>query len=175
MRLALFVVKRVICAQQDNPDDENTINDERKVDVKDKQAEVTEEETDHEDSVERYVFHSYIADLKQKDSEWKGKLGRPNFKDMGLNIRALQNAGVMEPDIKCFASADDDPHAESRESLKNKNFARGKTDEEITRYKMLKDQLAMDTLRKTKGVITTCSKTADSKLKTAKIFVVANH
>lgn len=119
------------------------------------------------------MFHSYIADLKQKDSEWKGKLGRPNIKDMGLNIRALQNAGVMEHDIRRFASADDDPRAESRESLKNKNFARGKTDEEITRYKMLKHQLMMDTLPKTKGVITTCSKTADSKLKTAKNFVVA--
>ena len=68
-----------------------------------------------------------MAELQQKDTEWKGKLGRPNFKDIGLNVRALQNAGVIEHNIECFAPVGNDPHAEFRECLRTHDFAREKT------------------------------------------------
>ena len=92
---------------------------------------------------------------------------------MGLNLRALQNAGVLEHDTKCYARTDDDIHAEFRDSLKNRVFSRGKSEEEITRYKVLEDQLMIDTFRKSTGIITTLSKTSDNRLKSAKNPVVA--
>ena len=98
---------------------------------------------------------------------------RPNFKDVGLNFRAMQNAGVIEHSIKCFAPATNDPWAEFREWLNNRDFAREKTEEENTRYKMLQDQLMIDTPRKSSGIVITLSKTVDNKFKNAKKLVVA--
>ena len=145
-----------------------------KVDDKsNEKAAVEAEKTYSQDALAERFFHAYMAELQQKDTEWKRKPGRPNFKDMGLNIRALQNARVVEHNIQCFAPTGHDPHAEFRECLKNQDFARGKTDEEITRYQWLEDQLMIDTLRKSKGVITTLSKTGDNKLNKAKKPVVA--
>ena len=126
-----------------------------------------------DEALNRRLFDSYIADLQTKDVEWKGKMGRPNFKDMGLNIRALQNAGVIEHDIPCFAPTAADPHAEFREALKNRDFGKDKTDEEKSRYKDMEEVLMIDTLRKTCGVVTTLSKAADNKLKKARKPVVA--
>ena len=126
-----------------------------------------------DEALNRRLFDSYIADLQNKDVEWKGKMGRPNFKDMGLNIRALQNAGVVQHDIPCFAPTSNDPHAEFRNALKNRDFGRDKTDEEKSRYKEIEEHLMIDTLHKTCGIITTLSKTADNKLKKGKKPVVA--
>lgn len=52
-------------------------------------------------------------------------------------------------------------------------FLGRKTDEGKRRYKKLEDQLMADPLRKSPGVITTLSKTADNKLKEAKKPVLA--
>ena len=50
------------------------------------------------------LFYSYMTELQEKDQEWKGtKVGRPNFKNMGLSVRALQNAGVVQYELDCFA------------------------------------------------------------------------
>ena len=80
-------------AQDDEPDNEQEDSDKPKIDVKaqeadskdikGKKAEIKKDKTDYEGSPERHVFHSYIAHLEQKDTEWKGKLGQSDFKDMG--------------------------------------------------------------------------------------------
>ena len=93
---------------------------------------------------------------------------------MGLNVCALQNAGIFKHDIECFAPTTEDPHAEFRTCLNNRNFVRGeRTDREITHYKALEDQSMIDTLRKSCGIITTLSKTVDNKLKSANKPLIA--
>ena len=93
---------------------------------------------------------------------------------MGLNIRALQNAEVVQHQIKCFEkTSSDDTHAEFRKSLQDRDFDKDKNEEESARYSMLEEILMFDTLRKSCGVITTLSKTADNKLKHAKSPIVA--
>ena len=161
--------------QEETEDQVDEKNEDKADDKSDGKAEVIEEQSISQDAEAQRVFHAYMAELQQKDIEWKGKLGRPNFKDMGLNMRALQNAGVIEHDIQCFAPTVNDVHADFRESLKNRDFVRGegKTAEDFTRYKMLEDQLMIDTMRKSSGIITTLSKTADNKLKSAKKPVIA--
>ena len=149
-------------ALQEETEDKDKVSDEDKVPV-----------NDRKDPLSERLFHSYIADLQEKDVEWKGKKGRPNFKSMGLNVRALQNAGVIEHQIKRFQSSVDD-HAEFRQALQDHDFDnRDKTEEETARYSMLEDRLMIDTIRKSSGVITTMSKTADNKLKNAKKPVIA--
>ena len=85
-------------------------------------------------------------------------MGRSNFKDIGLNNRVLQNIGIFEYDIPYFAPTAIDPHVKFREALKNRDLDKDKTDEEKKRYKEIEEQLMIDTLRKTCGVITTLSK-----------------
>lgn len=92
---------------------------------------------------------------------------------MSLHARAMQNAGIVEHNIKCYALSADDQHAEFRKYLPIRDFSREKTDEEKTRYIKLEDHLMADTLRKSPGVITALSKTADNRLKEAKKPVLA--
>ena len=56
------------------------------------------------------LFCAYMAELQQEDLEWKGKLGRPNSKNMSLHFRSLQNADhtalvvVASPLLACDPS-----------------------------------------------------------------------
>lgn len=133
-----------------------------------------EDAPDAETAGDSRLFYSYMTELQEKDQEWKGtKLGRPNFKNMGLSVRALQNAGVIQHELDCFAPQSDDPHTGFRAALKNRDFGKDRTDEEKNAYRKLEDNLMVDTIRKTCGLITTLSKTADNKLREAKKPVVA--
>ena len=129
--------------------------------------------TDAQAAEDNRLFCDYIAELQKHDLEWKGKLARPNFKDISLHARAMQNAGLVQHELKCFAPTTEDPHAEFRQCLSNRDLTRGKSEDERTRYHRLEDELMADTLRKSGGVITTLSKTADNKLKQAKKPVIA--
>ena len=133
-----------------------------------------EDAPDAETAEDSRIFYSYMTELQEKDQEWKGtKLGRPNFKNMGLHVRAMQNAGVVQHQLNCFAPQSDDPHADFRAALKNRDFGKDRTDAEKQAYKILEDNLMVDTIRKTCGLITTLSKTADNKMREAKKPVVA--
>ena len=65
-------------------------------------------------------------------------------------------------------------YSKFRESLENRHFALDKDAQDISAYKKPKEALLMDVFRKTCGIITTLSKTADNKLKAANkpIFIV---
>ena len=81
-----------------------------------------------------------MAELQKNDLEWKGKLARPNFKHMSLHARAMQNAGLVKHELKCFAQTTDDPHAEFRRCLSNRDYTREKSDEEKAQCRMERDQ-----------------------------------
>ena len=72
--------------------------EERELTPDDNEEEVRSDEDapDTETAKDSRLFYSYMTELQEKDQEWKGtKLGRPNFKNMDLSVRALQNAGVV--------------------------------------------------------------------------------
>ena len=121
--------------------------------------------TDPQAAEDNRLFCGYMAELQANDLEWKGKRARLNFKHMSLHARAMQNAGLVQYELKCFATTADDLHAEFCRCLGDRDYTREKTDEEKTHYEKLEDGLMADTLRKSGGVITTLSKTADNKLK----------
>ena len=87
---------------------------------------------------------------------------------MGLSVRALQNAGVVQYELDCFAPQFDNLHAGFRAALKNRDSGKDRIDVEKKAYKMLEDNLMIDTIRKTCGLVTTLFKTADNKLREVK-------
>ena len=46
--------------------------------------------------------------------EWKSKKQRPNYTSLGLNVRTLQNAGLIPHDVEAFKNTGDQ-HKEFRE------------------------------------------------------------
>lgn len=85
---------------------------------------------------------------------------------MGLNTRALQNAGLIPHTIPAYTHAQDrNPHQELADILRSKNpFAEGETEEDKAYYKELNETLMTDTLHRATGVICTCSAAAENKL-----------
>ena len=141
-----------------------------------KTADKTSDKPDFDDpqaAEENRIFCQYLSEIQENDLEWKGKLARPNFKNMSLHARAMQNAGLVPHDLKCFAIPPDDPHAEFRRCLRNRDHGRDKSEEEKENYKRCEDELMVDTIRKGGCVVTTLSKAADNKLRQAKKPVVA--
>lgn len=114
-----------------------------------------------------------MAELQQEDLEWKGKLGRPNSKNMSLHFRSLRNAGIIPHNLKCFPPLSNDPYAEFRECLKSRDFVREKIDAEKELYKFLEDKPMTETIANSCGLITTLSKSADNKIKALKKPAVA--
>ena len=92
---------------------------------------------------------------------------------MGLSVRALQNAGVIQYELDCFAPQFDDSYIDFRAALKNRDFDKNRIDEEKNTYRKLEDNLMIDTIRKTCGLITILFKIADNKLREVKKPVVA--
>lgn len=109
-----------------------------------------------------------------KDKKWQStKHERPNYKTMGLNYRALQNARIIEHNITRLTSSEADPHAAYREMFESKTVLEvGANPEDLKKYEDDEDELFQDTLRKL-PVATTCSNAADSKLNQAKKPIVA--
>ena len=71
----------------------------------------------NEDAEESRMFLAYMAELQQTHYQWTAaNPKRPNFKDIGLHLRALQNAGVVENSLKCFRGGSE-RHQAFREDL----------------------------------------------------------
>ena len=77
-----------------------------------------------EDAEEGKLFNAFMIDLTTKPQLWNPtRKERPNFKSMGLNIRALQNAGMLDHNVPAFDHGLDNPHLEFCESLRAQDFA----------------------------------------------------
>ena len=87
---------------------------------------------------------------------------------MGLSVRALQNAGVVQYELNCFGSQFDNLYVGFRAALKNRDFDKNRTDVEKKAYKILEDNLMINTIRKTCGLVIILSKIADNKLREVK-------
>ena len=144
--------------------------------VTDKYRQMVEEQEEFEISAaeEQHAWFQFISEFAETDAEWKDtKKQRPNFKSMGLNVRALQNAGILEHQIPHYKpNPAYDWHAEFRENLKQKNFAKDKTADEKKAYKDSVDRLLRDTLLKCPGIVTTLFKSGDNILNSIKDFVI---
>lgn len=115
------------------------------------------------------AFYAYLLNLQQTPELEGSRTQRPNFKNMSLSVRALQNVGLLNHDIPCFrAPKNDEPQNEFRDALVKQGFAEGKSEAEKSAYKQAEDRLMLDTIRKTTGLVTTLSNTADTTLRRAK-------
>lgn len=96
-----------------------------------------------EDAEDGKLFNAFMIDLKTKPQPWNPtSKQRPNFKSMGLNIRALQNAGMMDHNVTTFDYGSDNPHVEFCESLRAQDFA---NPEAAKDYKDKEHELFLDT------------------------------
>ena len=113
---------------------------------------------------DQQAWFKFMADVVDNDNEWVGeKKRRPNFNTMGLNVRALQNASVIEHDISRYkVNPEHDIHLDSRENLRVKIFAKDKSDDEKKAYKESADFAFDDALRKCPGIVSTLFKAADT-------------
>ncbi len=118
------------------------------------------------DAEEKKLFNAFMIDLTTKPHLWNPtRRERPNFKSMGLNIRALQNAGVVEHNVPAFDHGSENPHVAFCESLHAQDFA---NPEAAKDYKDKEHELFLDTMRRAGGVFTTLSNSADKFLMEAK-------
>lgn len=119
------------------------------------------------------AWTAFVTELETKDMEWReSKLARPNCKNMGLHLRALQNANVIsQHNIRCFAhDPANDIHAEFRRSLEQKSFAVDRPEEEQKAFKDAANALLVNTLQRSASVVTTLHKSGDNDLTAAKSF-----
>lgn len=120
------------------------------------------------------VFLAYMAELLQEDLGMERQV---------CPTKLQRRESPCPCDAKrryrsnMISNATPSPHTISTPNSANASrvatFLGRKTDEEKRRYKKLEDQVMADPLRKSPGVITTLSKTADNKLKEAKKPVLA--
>ncbi len=144
--------------------------------AKEGRDQVSEEEDDADlDAAEKSrAFNSFMVELQNNDDEWKGrKLQRPNFKNMSLHYRAMQNAGLIKHNVPCFAPDERDIHKDFRTLLSNRDLAKNTSEEEKKAYKLAEDKLMKDTIIKSSTLIATLSKTADNKTNRVKKPVIA--
>jgi len=119
-----------------------------------------------EDAEEGKLFNAFMIDLTTKPQLWNPtRKERPNFKSMGLNIRALQNAGVLYHKVPAFDHGSENPHIEFCEGLHAQDFANPEAPKD---YKDKEHELFLDTMRRAGGVCTTLSNSADKFLMDAK-------
>ena len=100
-------------------------------------------------------------------SEWRSKKQRPNYTTLGLNVRTLQNAGLISHDLEPFKNTGDQ-HKEFCEMHKAAAWKSDLTPEQLTKYKDAEKLAAIDTIRKSRCVVTTPSQTSDKLLLEAK-------
>ncbi|KAL6721679.1 hypothetical protein ACLMJK_000783 [Lecanora helva] len=111
-----------------------------------------------------------VPDDPNANLEWNGtKVQRPNWRSMSLHHRVLQNTGMIPNEIPVFEKTSDDIHKDFRELLQ----APDKTDDDKTRFTAAQELAMTDTMTKAPGLVTTLSKTADSKLCRTKKPVIA--
>ena len=116
------------------------------------------------------IWNKVLSDAIGKGSKWRSaKRQRPNHKTMGLNVRALQNAGIIDHQITHLTSSESNPHKAYREMFESPAASgTDATDDDIAEYKALEDELMQDTMQKIPHIITTCSNAADTTLTKAK-------
>lgn len=111
---------------------------------------------------ETQAWSKFMIDLRNNPQAWNPKARiYPNKKSTSMSIRALQNAGLLKHSVPAFTAGFGDPHASSRNSLKNKDFA---NEETAIEAKRLENELMKDTINKGGCLFTTLSNSADEML-----------
>ena len=70
----------------------------------------------------RHDFDFSSVEIEDTSDVRKPKSHRLIFKEMGLNVRALQNARILEHDTDCLRPTGDDINATLRSLLDDRNF-----------------------------------------------------
>lgn len=84
---------------------------------------------------------------------------------MGLNVLALQNAGIIDHQITHLTSLESNSHREYREMFESPAaFGTNATDDDIAECEALEDELMQDTMQNIPHIITTCCNTAGTTL-----------
>ena len=95
---------------------------------------------------------------------------------MGLNVRALHNAGIIDHQITHLTSSESNHHKAYREMFESPAaFGTDATDDDIAEFKAFEDELMQDTMQKIPHIITTCSNAADTtwtKAKKPRVVIV---
>ncbi|KAL9639860.1 MAG: hypothetical protein Q9204_000926 [Flavoplaca sp. TL-2023a] len=115
-------------------------------------------------------FLKLLADMSKDNKAWRNvKTMRPNYSQMSLQVRVMQNAGLIRADIPCFKPglSQKNPHEEFKKMIVRGN-SNTWSQEEKKSFVELRNLAIADTINKTNGLITTLSNSDDKVLKACK-------
>lgn len=103
-------------------------------------AEPEDEPVASEEARRIEAWHTVLSEITMKFKKWQSsKRQRPNHKIMGLNVRALQNAGILDHNIITSSSRHNDPHKAYREMFESD--MKDASDDKIKKFRDLEEEL----------------------------------
>ena len=126
--------------------------------------------------VDKFLSEKQNDEFRQfRDTpECRSKKQRPNYTSLGLNVRTLQNVGLIDHDLEPFKKTGD-LHKEFCQLHKAAGWSKDLTEDQISKYKDAEIIAAIDALRKSQCVVCTPSQTADKLLLEAKKPMYTGH